>query len=83
MRITEKDIERQCETLSKLIGKKVKMWAECGIYYCAIMTEAGGGVAYVLTDRGSKSTIYGQMAKMIYLLDYMGYKKLCIHYGEE
>lgn len=82
MRVTERDIERQCETLSKLIGKKVKMWAECGIYYCGITTE-GGGVSYVLTDRDSKSVVFGQMAKMIYLLDYMGYKKLSIHYGEE
>lgn len=82
MIVTEKDIERQCEVLSRLTGRKVKMWAECGIYYCGITSE-GGGVAHVLTDRGSKRVVFGQMAKMIYLLDYMGHKKLSIHYGEE
>lgn len=83
MRITERDLERQCETLSKLIGKRVRMWRECGIYYCGITTENGGGVEYVLTDRDSKSVVYYQMAKLIYLLDYMGYKKMSIHYGED
>ena len=83
MRITEKDIERQCDMLSKLIGRKVRMWAECGRYYCGIVSELGSGVAYVLTDRDSKTVVYGQMSKMIYLLDYMGYKKMFIHYGED
>ena len=83
MKVTEKDIQRQCEILSRLIGKNVKMWSECGIYYCGITTESGGGVASVLTDRDSKRVVFGQMAKMIYLLDYMGFKKLSIHYGEE
>ena len=81
MRITEKDILSQCEQLTALTGRKVKMWSECGLWFCGF-TDEHNAVCCTLTDRDSKKVVYYQMAKMINLLNFMGYKKMTIHYGE-
>ena len=82
MRINENDVKRKCKELSKLTGESIRMISQNGYYFCAVSGEHGS-IARVVTDYGTKREVYYQMCRMVDLLNYMGFKKLSIHYGEE
>ena len=80
MRITEKDIQRQCNITGSYLNKRVRMYAEDGIWFCAIMDDRGSGIAYVLTSRGSKREVYNEIYAINNTLCYMASKGIMPRY---
>ena len=77
-RISEKDLTRKCETISRMMGKPVKWWAECGIWFVAVRTEQGNAIAYQLTSRGTKKEVYSELCAIENALNYIANNGLAV-----